>query len=132
MLAIPDGWPVKPGAVPSNQQADNPMFPDEFLRFGGSPAPAMPLVDSVMQSERSITSIREGYQRLRLADVPSTSAQEAVDWEFTFTKDGQFRHAYGRYWRTGGMDYVVYASAPDGTWSNLEPIIEVMVRTAGP
>jgi len=130
LVSIPEDWPVKPGTTASNMQANAPGSPGDLIRFGSSPAPAVSLLDSVTQSETDTPSIRDGYQRLRLEQV--RAATDTVEWEFLFIKDGQPRHAFGRYWRLDGLDYVVYASAAANTWPVLQPVIDVVVRTATP
>jgi hypothetical protein len=66
--------------------------------------------------------------------VPVTygSAQEAVDWEFTFTKAGQPRHAYGRYWVYAGTEYVVYLSTPADRWNATQNVLSVLLDSAAP
>ena len=129
-VAIPADWTVGPGAVPSNLQADSPTA-DRLIRFGGSASTDISLLDTVAGNENSNPNIADGYQRIQLAPVPSLPI-EAVDWEFTFVKDGVTRHSYGRYWRLDGIDYVVYASTAADLWPSMTNIVEVMVRTAGP
>jgi hypothetical protein len=128
MVSIPGDWPVRPGATAFNMQADDPDSPGDLIRFGGSPSPPVSLLDSVVQNEADTPTIRDGYQRLRLERVSGTT--DIVEWEFLFIKDGQPRHAFGRYWRLDGLDYVVYASAATNTWPGLQPVIDVVVRTA--
>jgi hypothetical protein len=129
-VSIPADWTVKQGAVPSNLQADSPAG-DRLIRFGGSESTSMPLLDTVASNETDNPNIANGYQRLELSPV-TTLPVEAVDWEFLWVKDGVPRHGYGRYWRTNGIDYVVYASATADVWSSMAEIVDVMVRTAGP
>lgn len=129
-VAIPADWTITPGAVSSNVQANSPTG-DRFIRFGGSAATAMPLLDTVATNEVQNPNIADGYQRLRLEPV-SMHGLEAVDWEFLFVKDGVARHSYGRYWRLNGTDYVVYASTSVDSWPTMTEIVDVMVSTAGP
>ncbi len=130
-VAIPADWTVKPGAVPSNLQADSPDG-TSLIRFGGSAAESGSLLDTVASNETDNPNIATGYVRLRLEPV-ATMTIEAVDWEFEFVnKDGFLRHSYGRYWRLGGIDYVVYASSDAARWDAMLETVDVMVRTAGP
>lgn len=129
-VAIPESWSVRPGAIPSNQQADAPDG-SGLVRFGGSPAPVTTLLDTVIENETGNPNVLEGYQRLRLEPVYGYGT-EAVDWEFTFVKDGEFRHGRARFWRTNGIEYVVYASAEEVDWPSLVPVIETMIATAQP
>jgi hypothetical protein len=129
-VAIPRGWPVKPGAIPSNRQADAPSG-GGLVRYGGSPSTTMALYDTVAENETANPNVIDGYQRLRLESVYGYGS-EAVDWEFMFNKDGELRHGLGRYWRLNGTDYVVYASSPESSWQPMIPIIERMIATAQP
>lgn len=129
-VSIPADWTVKQGAVPSNQQADSPTG-DRLIRFGGSESTSLPLLDTVASNETDNPNIVHGYQRLELSPV-TTLPVEAVDWEFLWVKDGTTRHGYGRYWRTNGIDYVVYASTTADQWYTMTEIVDVMVRSAGP
>jgi hypothetical protein len=130
MVSIPEGWPVRQGATASNLQADDPDSPGDLIRFGGSPSPAVSLLDAVTQNETNTPNIRDGYKRLRLAQV--SGAPDTVEWEFLFIKDGEPRHAFGQFWRLDGIDYVVYVSAGTDTWTRLQPALDVLVHTAGP
>lgn len=130
MVNIPEGWPVRQGATASNLQADDPDSPGDLIRFGGSPSPAVSLLDAVAQNETDNPNIRDGYQRLRLAQV--SRAPDTVEWEFLFVKDGEPRHAFGQFWRLDGVDYVVYISAGTDTWPRLQPALDVLVSTAAP
>lgn len=130
-VAIPADWQVKPGAVPSNLQADAPDG-TSLIRFGGSAAEPGSLLDTVASNETENPNIVHGYLRLRLEPVVGMGV-EAVNWEFEFVnKDGVQRHSYGRYWRLNGIDYVVYASTDAALWDTMTETIEVMVSTAGP
>lgn len=129
-VAIPADWTVKPGAVASNYQADSPSA-DRLIRFGGSASTGTSLLDTVASNETGNPNITNGYQRIQLAPV-TTLPIEAVDWEFTFVKDGVTKHSYGRYWRRDGVDYVVYASTAADLWHAMTEIVDVMIHTAGP
>ncbi|MEU5693242.1 hypothetical protein [Actinosynnema sp. NPDC020468] len=129
-VSIPQDWPVKPGAVPSNQQADNPKSPGDLLRFGGGPAVPGALYDSLVAAETENPTIAAGYTRVKLEKI--TNRADTVDWEFEYDKDGTRRHVFGRYWRLGGTDYVVYASAGAGTWSTMRPILDVLLGSVTP
>jgi hypothetical protein len=130
-VSVPSSWSVHAGASSTNVQADDPDA-DCFLRFGGGKADPRPLGTVVSGFERTTPSIQTGYQRLQLSSVAYGQAQAAVDWEFTFSSDTGPRHAYGRYWRTGGTDYVVYASCAVDDWSEAEQPLSTMFDTASP
>jgi hypothetical protein len=131
-VPVPESWPVKPGAVPSNLQADDPAVPGRFLRFGGDPVDGSDPVATVRGYEADTPSIRAGYHRIRLEPVAYGPSGLAVDWEFTFVKDGQTRHAYGRYWYDAGTLYVVYLSAYDSDWAASTDVLQVVMTYSGP
>ncbi len=128
-VTIPTAFQLTTSPSAANQQAADPVHPDAFLRFGGSAAPKTTLLAEIEAGERTNPNVRNGYQRLRLTTV-DFQATTAVDWEFTFIKDGRTRHAYGRYWRVGGTGYVVYASAPVEQWDALQPAFDHMLTSA--
>ncbi len=128
---IPGDWPVKDGAVPSNLQADDPGA-DCLLRFGGDTADDRPLLAVVSGFETHTPSIKKAYHRLQLTQVTYGQADDAVDWEFTFTSGTGPRHAYGRYWRTGGTDYVAYGSCATGAWTQFGEVLSTLLDTADP
>lgn len=131
-LAIPQAWPVTPGSLATHVQAEDPTTPGSLIRFGGSPSESRPLLDSVASNEQDNSGIQKGYQRLKLARVPSSAGTEIVEWEFTYDANGTIKHAFARFWRLNGTDYIVYAGATAAAWPAMMPVVEVMLRTAGP
>jgi hypothetical protein len=137
VVAIPNGWRVHAEPSASTHQADDPGDSGRFgrfVRFSGKRAGADSLPESVARIEagfRSRTDVDE-YTRVDRQAIPYGTAGKAVDWEFVFTRDQQTRHAYGRYWRIDGFEYSVYASAPADQWGDMQPILDVLLRTAGP
>jgi hypothetical protein len=129
-VAVPARWSVAPSSE-INMQADDPDA-DCLVRFGGSPADADPLDQVVAGFETTNPRIRAGYERVRLDPVSYGTADEAVDWEFTFRADDGPRHAYGRYWRLYDTDYVVYASCATGAWPRIGEVIDTLIATASP
>ncbi|MFD9736265.1 hypothetical protein [Umezawaea sp. NPDC059074] len=124
---VPSNWLVKAGTQATNIQVDNPESPGSLIRLGGSPSGPLPLLDSVASNETQNGGISQGYQRLRLERVSGNS--NTVVWEFLYTKDGEQRHAFGRYWRTGGIDYIVYGSANTASWPTMKTVLDIVVRT---
>ncbi|MEU0878608.1 hypothetical protein ABZ345_08430 [Lentzea sp. NPDC005914] len=131
-LAIPQGWPITPGSLATHVQADDPATPGSLIRYGGSPSESRPLLDAVASNEQDNSGIQNGYQRLKLASVPSATATDIVEWEFTYLANGITKHAFARYWRLNGTDYIVYAGATAAAWPAMASVVDVMVRTAGP
>jgi hypothetical protein len=131
-VPVPEAWSLGPAAVPSNLQADDPAEPGRFLRFGGDPADGSDPVATVGRYEADSPSIRTGYHRIRLEPVAFGPSSLGADWEFTFLRDGQMRHAYGRYWHDAGTLYVVYLSTYEADWSSSAELLQVVLNYSGP
>jgi len=133
-VAIPEGWRVTPAANPAIAQATDPADEDRFVRYGGEPPTGGTLRDQVTEFERQLQGVGgiSGYEQLKLRQVEYGDADEAVDWEFTFTRGGRRRHASARYWRIGGTGYVVYAESTDDEFNRMVPVLGVLVETARP
>lgn len=131
-LAIPQAWTVAPGSLATHVQADDPATPGSLIRYGGSPSESRPLLDSVASNEQDNSGIQNGYQRLKLAQVPSTTGADIVEWEFTYLANGVTKHAFARFWRLNGTDYIIYGGATAAAWPAMATVVDVMVRTAGP
>lgn len=131
-VSIPAGWSVRRGAFASTDEADDPDGAGSTIRYSGSPTPVMSLLDAVAGLEQNTPAIRKGYERLRLDQVTTGDAGDVV-WEFRFTtKAGVQRHALGWYWRADDHDYAVYASVDESRWMDFQPVLDVLVQTAGP
>jgi hypothetical protein len=126
-LSIPQTWTVAAGSQPTNHQAEDPATPGAVVRYGASASEARPLHDAVAANE---SGVRTGYQRIKLATVPSGA--EVVEWEFLYTAQGVQRHAFARYWRRAGLDYIVYGASNAADWVPMRRVVDVMVSTAGP
>jgi hypothetical protein len=96
-----------------------------FARFGGYAPSGASLLAEITGGERGNPKIRGGYQRISLS-ATSFQGAEAVDWQFTFVKDGVTRQVHGLYWRTDGTEYLIYLSAPSMQWPALEPVFDVV------
>lgn len=132
VVAIPEGWPVTAGSLSTHVQAEDPASPGSLVRYGASTSEARPLLDAVASNETDNSGIKNGYQRIKLASVPSATGVEIVEWEFLYNANDVQRHALGRYWRRGGLDYIVYGAANVPSWSSMRLVLDTMVRTAGP
>jgi len=129
-VEIPAGWTVSDSPAAANQQASDPSDPQVFVRFGASAAPDVPLLTEIQNGERGNPNVQNGYRRVQLVGT-SFLGQAAVDWEFTFVKDGMTRHALGRYWRQNGLTYVIYLSAPDSRWPSVRWIFDLLADSTG-
>lgn len=128
-VSIPAGWVVGGSPAAANQQASAPGDDRTFVRFGASTPPSVPLLTEIRNGESGNPNVRNSYQRIRLGELYFLG-QNAVDWEFTFVKDGVTRHALGRYWRQDGLGYVIYLSAPDPEWPSVRWIFDAMATSA--
>lgn len=124
-LRIPASWTVGGSPAAANQQASDPADPSVFLRFGAADAPDVPLPTEIQNGETGNPNVRNGYRRVQLVEL-TFLGQPAVDWEFTFVKDGVTRHAFGRYWRQDGLTYVIYLSAPADRWVYVDWVFQIM------
>ncbi|TDQ01408.1 hypothetical protein [Labedaea rhizosphaerae] len=123
-VAVPATWRDS-AAGASYRQVGEADPAGAFARFGGYPPTRTSLLAEITAGERGNPKIRSGYQRISLS-ATTFQGVAAVDWQFTFVKDGVTRHVHGLYWRTGGTEYLIYLSAPDVEWSALDPVFDVM------
>ncbi len=128
-VSIPAGWVVGGSPAAANQQASAPGDDRTFVRLGAARPPAVPLLTEIRNGESGNPNVQNGYERVQLAETVFLG-QTAVDWEFTFVKDGVTRHAFGRYWRQNGLGYVIYLSAPDTEWTSVQWVFEAMATSA--
>jgi hypothetical protein len=107
------------------------MTSSSFLRYGGSPSPSQPLIEVMRNAERSFSTQYPGYQLIGL-QAETWRDHEAVSWKFEFdTADGR-KHVESVYWRAGGLDYVLYASALVTNWPAMQEIYTTAYDAAQP
>jgi hypothetical protein len=129
-LSIPDGWTARPVAnAAAEQRADDPAHPGAFLQFGGYTTAHASQLARVQGYEQARQ--RTDYVRLKLNPVIYGDADDAVEWEYTFRGDTQL-HAYGRYWREGKREYVLYALAPEADWDATWDVLRNALNGASP
>lgn len=126
---IPAGWQAK--IRKTDTQATDPTQPTSFLRYGGSPSPAQPLISLLRNTERDFSTRYPGYKLIALQ--PGTwRGHESVTWTFEFdTADGR-KHVDSVYWRAGQNDYVLYASALVKNWPAMQQIYATAHAAAQP
>ena len=128
-VAVPQGWPLRPVPGTAELRAVDPQHPARFVQVGGY----RPGHASQLARVRGYASTESaGYRQIHLDRVDYGASPDAVDWEYTYPAGGTDQHAEGRYWRLGGAEYVVYASAPAADWSDVQPVFAVLVATARP
>lgn len=130
-VSIPAGWTVTTPFASENE-ADDPSGSGSLIRYGGTPAASMSLLDAVTADVNANTTVKTGYQQLRLDAVQSSSGDDTVIWEFLFDKNGVQRHVLSWFWRAHGTDYLVYFSATEANWDSMQPIVTIGEQTAGP
>ncbi|MET1073144.1 MAG: hypothetical protein ABWY11_10910, partial [Umezawaea sp.] len=55
--------------------------------------------------------------------------REAVEWEFVGpNQDGDLRQTRAHYWRAGGVEYVLLATAPPDRFADAARILTTMTR----
>ncbi|MGZ0149501.1 hypothetical protein ACXJJ3_20725 [Kribbella sp. WER1] len=128
---IPQGWSAAVRSGGTDAQAADPAQPTSFLRYGGSPSPSRPLAEVMQDAERGFSAKYPGYQLIGLR--PGTwRTHESVSWEFEFdTADGR-KHVESVYWRTGGNDYVLYASALVTNWPAMKAVYTTAYNATNP
>ncbi|GAA1603391.1 hypothetical protein GCM10009789_66740 [Kribbella sancticallisti] len=128
---IPVGWQAKPREGQTSTQATDPAEPTSFLRYGGSPSPSRPLFDVQKDGEAEFITRYPSYQRVALTPG-KWRGHESVTWEFEFDAEGGRKHVNSVYWRSGGVDYVLYASALVTTWPKMKTIYTTALTSTKP
>ncbi|OLR91361.1 hypothetical protein BJP25_26595 [Actinokineospora bangkokensis] len=132
VTAIPQGWVVTRSSGPAAMQATDPTDPARYVRYGGAPAPAAGLLESHLDYERTFAAAHPGFVRLSLGTTTYHGTQ-AVDWEFEHDlAGGGRRHAHSMYWRSGGVEFFIYAAAPAARWAETEPVYDTLVDQTTP
>ncbi|WP_158889278.1 hypothetical protein [Amycolatopsis anabasis] len=127
---VPIGWDLENTGGPNTVQATDPADSRRVFKFGGGPVDGKSILDSHVEYERQVAQ-RSGYalQELREATL---RGHEAVVWEFEWDAPEGRRHVRSVYWRTGGIEYFVYAAAPVESWSATQPLHSTMIENARP
>jgi hypothetical protein len=128
---IPTGWQAKPREGQAAIQATNPAEPTSFLRYGGSPSPAEPLLAVQQAAERAFRPTYAGYQLIALTPG-KWRGHESVTWEFEFEAAGGRKHVNSTYWRAAGVDYVLYASALVTSWPQMKTVYTTALAATKP
>jgi hypothetical protein len=134
---VPAGW-LAPRMVNQGQyQVDDPRDrgPDNsgrFLRYGAATVSGSDMLgDHVRYEQEDFLPSHPGYRRVQLR-AATQHGLPAVDWEFTWLKDGVPRHVHVLYWQDGGTEFNVYASSPQASWDKTAAIYDVMVAGSTP
>ncbi len=131
VTTIPTGWTVTRSTGPGAMQATDPADPTRFVRYGGSPAPAVDLVRSHVDYERTFSASKPNFARKSLGTTRYHGVL-AVDWEFQHDSSAGRRHVHSMYWRIDGIEYFLYATATTARWPETAPVYRTMIDNAAP
>ncbi|MFI9450088.1 hypothetical protein [Amycolatopsis sp. NPDC052450] len=128
---IPRGWPTKTLSEPGSEQATDPADDRRIIKFGGAPpSGSTNILDYHLDYERKVAK-RPGYV-LHALTPTSVRDHDAVDWRFEWNAPEGRRHVRVVYWRTGGIEYFVYAHGPAASLPETALIVRAMVDQSAP
>jgi hypothetical protein len=128
---IPAGWSAVRSTGPGALQAADPAGTGRYVKFGGSVAPQIAIDLSHIQYENGFAARSADYRRIALS-LATYGGHEAVEWEFEHRDGPNISHVRSLYWRVGGKEYFVLASAPVAQWAQMRPIYDTMVANTDP
>jgi hypothetical protein len=118
-LPVPAAWARKPSTSPGRTRTDVDLEnPEVLLRIDLSARGAGSAEDGAVRIEAALTL--PGYRRLAITPVPGIG-DDAVDWTFTFVRDGQ-RQVVDRQVQAGTGTVAVYYSAPGPLYERYLPV----------
>jgi hypothetical protein len=131
-LALPGDWTIK--AAAAGQQAVDPARPGDTAQFNGVPAADGDLLAAVRSLEQQVQGDPKisGYARLIFRAAHYGNADAAVEWAYSFTRDGTQQRTAGRVWRINGSDYSMFVTAPVPDFQRVRRVFETMLNTANP
>ncbi|MFI7678315.1 hypothetical protein [Actinophytocola sp. NPDC049390] len=128
---IPDGWrPVSAGS-PGALRAVDPSDPARVVGFGGAVAASPDIVRVHVAHESGFASRAVAYRRLDLISA-TYGGHPAVEWEYQHRDGRGLQRVHALYWHVDGVEYFVFASAPDERWSRMKPVYDAMVANSRP
>jgi hypothetical protein len=134
---VPAGWLAPRQTNQGQYQVDDPrdQGPDNsgrFVRYGAATVSGSDMLgDHLRYEQEDFAPGHPGYRRIGLSETVY-HGQPAVDWEFTWLKDGVPRHVHVLYWRAGNTEFNVYASSPEARWDQTAAIYDAMVAGSTP
>ncbi|HEV8562292.1 MAG TPA: hypothetical protein VGR06_38720 [Actinophytocola sp.] len=128
---IPDGWRPTRSTGPGAMQAVDPGGSGRYVKFGGSDAPALTIESDHVRYENDYAVRSQEYRRLELSSAVY-AGHAAVRWEFEHRDGTGVAHVASLYWRAGGKEYFLLASAPAAQWEQMKPIYDAMVANSDP
>jgi hypothetical protein len=124
-LPVPAGWTRKPSTPPGLTRTDVDLVnPQVLVRIDLSARGPGSAQDAAIRNE-SATRLGD-YRRIAITRVPGVG-DDAVDWAFTFQRDGT-RQVVDRQILSGPAAVAVYYSAPAELYQRYLPVWERAVR----
>lgn len=125
-LPVPAGWVRKPGGPAGIVRTDVDLQDQQVvLRVDLTARPSGSARDGTLRNEAGIGLA--GYRRLAITDVAGVG-DDAVDWTFTFVRDGVTRQVVDRQIQSGTAVVAVYYTAPTQLYDRYLPVWEKAVR----
>lgn len=124
-LPVPSGWTGKPSSATGLNRTDVDLQNPEVLLRVDLSARGPGSAEAAAIRTESGTQLA-GYQRLDIAAV-SGAGDDAVDWTFTFERDGS-RRVVDRQILSGTAGVAVYYSAPQDLYARYLPVWQRAVR----
>jgi hypothetical protein len=128
---IPDGWRAVSAGSPGAMRAVDPSDPARVVGFGGTPAASTDIVRTRVDHESGFASRALSYRRLDLNSA-TYGGHPAVEWEFQHRDGRGLQRVHALYWLADGVEYFVFASAPEERWSRMKPVYDAMVANSRP
>jgi hypothetical protein len=128
---IPVGWRVVKGGAPGALRAADPSDGARFVGFGGAPAPSTDIGQTHAETESRFAERTTAYRRIEL-NRATYAGNPAVEWEYRHDDGTGTQHVRGLFWRVDGVEYFVFASAPESGWPRMRPVYDEMVAHSAP
>lgn len=128
---VPDGWQTVSAGGPGAFRAVDPSDPGRIVGFGGAAASSTDIVGVHLAYEERFADRTTNYRRLDLNSA-TYGGHQAVEWEFQHEDGRGVQRVHALYWLVDGMEYFVFASAPEEQWARMKPIYEQMVAHSRP
>jgi hypothetical protein len=128
---IPDGWQAVSAGGPGALRAVDPSDPARIVGFGGAKASSPDIVRVHIDYETGFASRTVAYRRLDLNSA-TYGGHPAVEWEFQHRDGRGLQRVHALYWLVNGVEYFVFASAPEEEWVRMQPVYEAMVANSRP
>ncbi|HWM03574.1 MAG TPA: hypothetical protein VNP92_14670 [Actinophytocola sp.] len=128
---IPASWPTKRAKRPGSMQADDPVNPRRWIRYGGAPPEGPDTFAVHARYEKKFSADKVNFDSIRLAPTV-VRGMSAVDWEFEYDAPEGRRHVRSVYWVAQGHEYFVYASSLVPLWPDTQEILTIMLTESTP